>query len=214
MKIQSRDIDDLRPDVAADLRCGIRLCAAAGAPVKPYATYRNQEYQTWLNEEGKAPKQVTFHGARLAFDLYIDIPEHNYDSHYYINIVAPIMKKIGFSWMWDIGHNEMAHFQWDAGRTYKNKDILSGRMPPMMPIYRESDLMSQFIEDMATKYGKTTKEVETALETILKIALHTPADWENKGERILFTSGLTTSEHKANEIVTFGILGTMEGRRK
>jgi hypothetical protein len=87
-------------------------------------------------------------------------------------------------------------------------------LPPPMPLYKETDLMSQFIEDMATKYSKTTKEVETALETILKIALHTPAEWENKGERILFTSGLTTSEHKANEIVTFGILGTMEGRRK
>ena len=174
MRIQSREIDDLRPDVAANLNIGVRQCAEAGVPIKPYATFRNQEYQTWLNQQGKAPPTVTFHGARLAFDLYIDIPGHNYESKYYINTVAPVLKKLGFSWMWDIAHNEMAHFQWDAHRQFKNKDILAGRLPPPMPIYQEEDLMARFIENMSKKYKKPIAEIEAALESLLNTQLRTP----------------------------------------
>jgi hypothetical protein len=154
MRIQSREVDDLRPDVAACLKYGMRQCANKGVPIKPYATYRNQEYQTWLNQQGLAPATVTFHGVRLAFDLYIDIPGHNYDSVYYINTVAPILKAIGFSWMWDIAHNEMAHFQWDEHRKYTGKMILQGNLPPMMPL-PEDDMTGKEIFDALNEYLKT-----------------------------------------------------------
>jgi hypothetical protein len=211
--ICSRDPKTLEANVYANVLIGMDLASAAGYPVAFDCTLRDQEYQTYLYEQGIAPRSVAFHAFGLAFDIRWKGSKTPYASMFY-NVVAPIFKKIGFTWMQDIIGSDGCHFQWDDHRQITTKMVRDGRLPPPMPLYKETDLMSQFIEDMATKYSKTTKEVETALETILKIALHTPAEWENKGERILFTSGLTTSEHKANEIVTFGILGTMEGRRK
>jgi hypothetical protein len=156
---------------------------------------------------------IAFHGFGLAFDIYIDIPGLNYDETL-IRKVAVIAKKIGFSWMYDIAGYDSCHFQWDEHREITTTEVRQHIFPRTMPLYEEIDLMSQFIENMATKYNKSTAEVETALETILQIALHKPADWEIKGEQNLFNLGLTTSTHKPNEIVTFATLGAIEGHRK
>lgn len=138
--ICSRSVDDLRPDVAANVKTGATMCAAIGVPVGFACTYRDQEYQTYLHKQGKAPALVTFHGARLAFDIYIKVPGRAYDTSLYPP-VAEIFKRIGFSWMWDIAKNEMCHFQWDAGRKYKNADILAGRLPPQMPLWEDEDML-------------------------------------------------------------------------
>lgn len=138
--ICSRDVDDLRPNEAANAKTGAAMCAAIGIPIGFACTYRDQAYQTYLNKQGKAPALVTFHGARVAFDIYIKIPGRAYDTILYPP-VAEIFKRIGFSWMWDIAHNEMCHFQWDAGRAYKNKDILAGRLPPPMPLWEDEDML-------------------------------------------------------------------------
>jgi hypothetical protein len=149
--ICSRSVDDLRPDVAANVKTGATMCAAIGVPVGFACTYRDQEYQTYLHKQGKAPALVTFHGARLAFDIYIKIPGREYDTNLYPP-VADIFKKIGFSWMWDIAKNEMCHFQYDAGRKYKNADILAGRLPPPMPLWEDDDMDGKDIYEKLNEY--------------------------------------------------------------
>ena len=138
--IYSNKIGDLRPNEAQNLRTGMVMCAGIGVPVGISCTYRDQAYQTYLHNQGKAPALVTFHGARLAFDIYIKIECREWDTKLYPP-VAEIFKRIGFSWMWDIAHNEMCHFQWDAGRRFRNADILAGRLPPPMPLWEDEDML-------------------------------------------------------------------------
>ena len=167
--ISSTNIDDLAPNVAINLRSGIPICAAIGIPVGISCTYRDQEYQTYLNKQGKAPALVTFHGARRAFDIYIKIKGREWDTKLYPPI-AEIFKRIGFSWMWDIARNEMCHFQWDENRKYRNADILAGRLPPPMPLWEDEDMLKgEEIFKRLNEYTSTlplpgwaTKEFEEA----------------------------------------------------
>jgi hypothetical protein len=154
--IRSTSIDDLRPDVAANVKVAFKMCNDIGLPLGVDNTLRDQEYQTALYKQGKAPKTVTFHAHGLAIDVHFAISGHVYDTALYPKI-AVIFKQIGFSWMWDIGHNEMIHFQWDAGQKFHNADILAGRLPPLMPLYKEA------IQTQTSLAVKGTTENETKL---------------------------------------------------
>ena len=70
--LNSRDIDRLRPDVAANCRAWLELCRAAGLLVLVTGTVRDEEYQQYCYENGTAATPVpSFHGeqAGLAFDF-------------------------------------------------------------------------------------------------------------------------------------------------
>lgn len=70
--LNSRDIDRLRPDVAANCRAWLELCRAAGLLVLVTGTVRDEEYQQYCFENGTAATPVpSFHGeqAGLAFDF-------------------------------------------------------------------------------------------------------------------------------------------------
>ena len=74
--LNSRDIDRLRPDVAANCRAWLELCRAAGLLVLVTGTVRDDEYQRYCYEQGTAATPYpSFHGERagLAFDFS---PEH------------------------------------------------------------------------------------------------------------------------------------------
>lgn len=200
--ICSREIDDLDPYVAPNVRIGETMCAAIGIPIGFACTYRDQEYQTWLNKQGKAPARVTFHGKRLAFDIYIKIPGRAYDTSLYPP-VAEIFKRIGFSWMWDIAHNEMCHFQWDANRAFRNADILAGRLPPPMPLYKGDDF-DMYIEDIAKKAGTTPAKVVDALAAYVKYANTIEDKWEDDAVQKLKKDGIIGSDHPGNAPVFWG----------
>ena len=52
--LNSRDIDRLRPDVAANCRAWLELCRAAGLLVLVTGTVRDDEYQRYCYEQGTA----------------------------------------------------------------------------------------------------------------------------------------------------------------
>ena len=82
--LNSRDIDRLRPDVAANCRAWLELCRAAGLLVLVTGTVRDEEYQQYCFENGTAATPVpSFHGeqagwpstsARTSRDRSIRIP--------------------------------------------------------------------------------------------------------------------------------------------
>jgi hypothetical protein len=134
--IYSNSIDDMDTYAAPNVRIAFAMSAAGGLPLGIANTLRDQEKQTELSITEGAPKLVTFHAHGLAIDIYINIPGHYYDTSLYPR-VAEHFKRVGFSWMWDIAHNEMCHFQWDNHRAITGKDILAGKLPPPMPLYKE-----------------------------------------------------------------------------
>ena len=96
--INSRDLRDLRGDVAANCRTLLELCKQQGLDVLIAQTKRDNEYQATLYAQGRTKPgsivtnspTVTFHGAGLAFDFCKNVKGHEYDDPAFFADVAAI----------------------------------------------------------------------------------------------------------------------------
>jgi len=145
---ESREVRHLRPDVAVNCNLLLAMTKAAGFNIGLASTYRSQKRQTELHLAGVAPPVVTFHGvvidgqpAALAFDVYENLNGKTSYRDEFFAFVAPLAKKMGFTWLYDITGGDKPHFQWDAGRKYRNADILARRLPPPMPLWEDEDML-------------------------------------------------------------------------
>ena len=139
--LNSRNINDLRPDVAANCRMLIELCRRQGLLVGINQTVRDQEFQDDAIRRGAAPvgSVPTFHavGVGLAFDIHQNIAGREWELPFF-GQVAEIAKRMGFAWGGDWRNPDRPHFQWDNGGRIQYADILAGRLPPPMPPFQET----------------------------------------------------------------------------
>lgn len=146
--LKSRDISRLRSDVAANCRAFIQRCAAKGLPVLVVETVRDLEYQASLYAQGrtKPGKIVTnqrtpsFHWDKvgLAFDICKNVKGHEYDDADFFRRCGAIGKEMGFTWGGDwTSLPDRPHFQWDDGGRYTAAMVRKGKLPRMMPLYKE-----------------------------------------------------------------------------
>ena len=139
----SRNIDDLRSDVAANCRVWLELCREEGLQVLITGTVRDEEYQQqcYRNGTSKSPRPA-FHaqGVGLAFDFCRNIKGHEYDDLEFFRRAGEIGEKIGFEWggRWT-SFPDRPHLQWSDGGKYTSSMIRAGDYPPAMPPYREED---------------------------------------------------------------------------
>ena len=174
--LNSRDIDLLRPDVAANCHLWVERCRAAGLNVLVTNTVRDREYQAYLYEQGRTrPGGIvtnspvpTFHAdtSGLAFDFCKNVKGHEYDDKDFFREAAAIAKEMGFSWGGDWrSFVDLPHIQWDDGRRYTDSDIKAGRYPPEMPLWEETmseqQFYEMFLQAMAT-YTKKLNEKEVS----------------------------------------------------
>ena len=97
--LNSRDIDRLRPDVAANCRAWLELCRAAGLLVLVTGTVRDEEYQQYCYENGTAATPVpSFHGeqAGLAFDFCQNIKGQEYSDSTFFQRAGELGEQVGF----------------------------------------------------------------------------------------------------------------------
>jgi hypothetical protein len=139
--LNSRNIDDLRPDVAANCRRLLQLCRGAGLdPVGINQTVRDQAFQDDAIRRGAAPpgSVPTFHaaGVGLAFDFHRNITGRAFDNNdRFFHRVGEIAVSMGFTWGGGWRSPDLPHVQWDDGGRFRDADILAGRLPPAMPLY-------------------------------------------------------------------------------
>ena len=171
--LNSRDIDRLRPDVAANCRKWLELCKEAGLNVLVTQTVRDKEYQESLYAQGRTKpgsivtngKVPTFHAdtAGLAFDFCKNVKGHEYDDNAFFHKAAAIAKGLGFSWGGDWkSFPDMPHIQWDNQGAWTSKMILAGKLPPEMPLWGES-------KENEMRYNTVDECPEWAKKTILKL---------------------------------------------
>ena len=145
--INSRNIDDLRADVAQNCRLFIQLCEKEGLKVLVTATVRDREYQEYCYKIGTSMTKVpSFHaiGIGLAFDFCKNVAGHEYDDQAFFERCGAIGKKVGFEWGGDWkSFVDKTHFQWGAYGKYTSDDILAGRLPPAMPLYKEVETLTR-----------------------------------------------------------------------
>lgn len=174
--LSSRDINLLRPDVAANCFLWRDRCKAAGLNVLVTNTVRDNEYQAWLYEQGRTrpggivtnSKVPTFHNieAGLAFDFCKNVKGHEYDDADFFRKAAAIAKEMGFTWGGDwTSFVDMPHIQWDAGKQYKDSDIKAGRYPPEMPLWggEEDEVVTyKTLADVPASYQPTIRKLMEA----------------------------------------------------
>lgn len=170
--LNSRDISLLRSDVALNCKVFVALCKDAGYPVLVTNTVRDAEYQEYLYAQGRTRpgnivtngKKPTFHSdkAGLAFDICKNVKGQEYSDAAFWKGVGAIGKAMGFTWGGDWKSLvDKPHFQWDDHGKYSSKDILAGRMPPKMPLYKQGvNEMSeeQFYQMFLQAMARYTKE--------------------------------------------------------
>ena len=175
--INSRNIDDLRPDVAVNCRALIELCKARGLNVLVTQTLRDNEYQaTWYAQGRTKPGSIvtnspttTFHGAGLAFDFCKNVRGHEYDDNDFFVSVAAIAKTMGFSWGGDWkSFTDKPHLQWDGGKKITDAMIRAGKRPAEMEEYMSYETWKQYMEQYRAEQGKRpvsswAKEIWNAL---------------------------------------------------
>lgn len=161
--INSRAIDDLRPDVAANCRILLELCKQQGLNVLIAQTLRDNEYQAELYAQGRTKpgsivtnaKTVSFHGAGLAFDFCKNVKGHEYDDAGFFLNVAIIAKAMGFTWGGDWkSFPDRPHLQWDEHGKYTDATIRAGKRPAEMEEYVTYDQWKKYMEQYRTEQGK------------------------------------------------------------
>ena len=171
--LNSRDIGLLRPDVAANCRLWLERCRAAGLDVLITNTVRDKEYQEHLYAQGRTrPGQIvtngrtpTFHSDRagLAFDFCKNVRGREYDDPAFFRQAADIAKEMGFSWGGDWkSFPDSPHIQWDDHGTWTGSMILSGRLPPEMPLRgerEETDMRYNTLDQCPTWARATIKKL-------------------------------------------------------
>lgn len=171
--LNSRDIDRLRPDVAANCRKWLELCKDAGLNVLVTQTVRDKEYQEYLYAQGRTRpgdivtngKVPTFHADTVgcAFDFCKNVKGHEYDDNAFFAKAAALAKGMGFSWGGDWkSFVDKPHIQWDNGGEWTSAMIRAGKLPPTMPLWgkEEDEMMSeqQFYEMFLQAMAKYTKK--------------------------------------------------------
>lgn len=172
--LNSRSLDDLRPDVRANVETLLSLCKAQGMHVLITQTKRDNEYQAYLYSQGRTrpgsiitnSKTTTFHGAGLAIDFCENVKGREYADAAFFQNVAIIAKAMGFSWGGDWkSFPDFPHLQWDDRGHYTTAMLRAGRTCPEMPLYRGpihkeegDDMTGKEIYDKLTDYLGGQKE--------------------------------------------------------
>ena len=189
----SRDIDDLRADVAANCRALIALAGREGLRVLVTETVRDGEYQKMLAKKGYAAAGAvtpSFHAdhAGLAFDICKNEKGHAYDDPAFFARMGALGKKVGFSWGGDWrSFPDRPHFQWDGGGKYTSSMVRAGRYPPPMPRFEEEETMTQ-------------EQFNTLMEGYWRsLAQREPADWSAEAREWAEKNGLIVGDGNGNK---------------
>lgn len=189
----SRDIDDLRADVAANCRALIALAEREGLHALVTETVRDGEYQKMLAKKGYAAAGAvtpSFHAdhAGLAFDICKNEKGHAYDDPAFFARMGELGKKVGFSWGGDWrSFPDRPHFQWDGGGKYTSSMVRAGRYPPPMPRFEEEETMTQ-------------EQFNTLMEGYWRsLAQREPADWSAEAREWAEKNGLIVGDGNGNK---------------
>lgn len=189
----SRDIDDLRADVAANCRVLIALAEREGLRVLVTETVRDGEYQQMLAKKGYAAAGAvmpSFHAdhAGLAFDICKNEKGHAYDDPAFFARMGELGKRVGFSWGGDWrSFPDRPHFQWDGGGKYTSSMVRAGRYPPPMPRFEEEETMTQ-------------EQFNTLMEGYWRsLAQREPADWSAEAREWAEKNGLIVGDGNGNK---------------
>ena len=132
--INSRSIIDLHSTLQRGANEFIRRMALKNYQVLITATYRDNEYQNSLYEQGRTkPGSIvtnakggqSMHNYKLAFDICKNVKGHEYDDNLFFSIAGKIWVEMGGEWGGNWTSPDNPHFQFTDGA--KDSDIFNGK---------------------------------------------------------------------------------------
>ena len=141
--LNSRNIDDLRPDVAANCRVWMALCKAAGCRCWSPARYGTRNISstatTLAPARPRCPASTAWTPAWPSISART-VKGHEYDDLAFFSQAAAIAKEMGFEWGGDWkSFPDRPHLQWSAHGTYTSAMVRAGNYPPAMPLYAPAE---------------------------------------------------------------------------
>lgn len=188
----SRDIGNLRADVAENCRALLALAEKRGLRALVTETVRDDAYQKMLAEKGYAAKGAvtpSFHAehAGLAFDICKNEKGHEYDDPVFFERMGALGKKVGFSWGGDWkSFPDRPHFQWDANGAYTGAMVRARRYPPLMPRFKEEEMTQQEFNERIEVYFRSLAQRE-------------PAPWSAEARAWAEQTGLIAGDETGNK---------------
>ena len=102
---------------------------------------------------------------------------------------------MGFSWGGDWrSFPDPPHIQWDAGGTWTNAMVRSGKLPPSMPLYAAEQSPSEEDEEQMTA-EQFDKLMQDWLE---KLKREPPAQWSREARAWAEKNGLISGDDQGN----------------
>lgn len=130
--VACRDINQLKPLAQSACKLFLQVCKERNIPIFITETYRPQERQNWLYEQGRSREgaKVTWtlksnHTSRMAWDIAVSPPNQLYDK----NIIAKagvVARELGITWGGDWKQADTPHFEIDLNwraKALKDDDL-------------------------------------------------------------------------------------------
>ena len=126
-----RDIKELTPEAQKACNLFMAECKKQGLNVLITETYRSQERQNYLYEQGRtrAGNKVTWtthsrHTSRRAWDICKNLKGHEYDDTLFFKKCGEVARKLGITWGGDWTSPDMPHFEVSEVWDYKEKKTM------------------------------------------------------------------------------------------
>jgi peptidoglycan L-alanyl-D-glutamate endopeptidase CwlK len=165
-----RDINELTPKAQKACRMFLEECKHQGLNVLVTETYRSQERQNYLYEQGRTRKgkKVTWtknsrHTSRRAWDICQNIKGQEYSNTTFFRMCGKIAKSMGITWGGDWSTPDMPHFEIsESWEEYK------GDEEPMTA--EEKKKFNALVEQVES----LTKRIDTLNEKVYHYTLELP----------------------------------------
>ena len=125
-----RDISELTKNAQKACNLFMERCKAAGLNVLITETYRSQERQNYLYEQGRTRpgNKVTWtknsrHTSRRAWDICKNVKGAEYSDSSFFKKCGAIAKELGIIWGGTWKTPDTPHFEVDEGWTYKGDEM-------------------------------------------------------------------------------------------
>ena len=124
-----RDINELTPAAQQACKLFLERCAEKGLKVRITETYRSQERQNYLYEQGRTRpgNKVTWtknsrHTSRRAWDICQNVKGKEYADSGFFKACGQIAKELGITWGGTWKQADTPHFEIDTNWTIQKED--------------------------------------------------------------------------------------------
>lgn len=195
-----RDINELATNAQKACKAFLEECKAQGLKVLITETYRSQERQNYLYEQGRTTKgnivtwtKYSRHTSRRAWDICQNVKGQEYSNTTFFRRCGDIARSMGIIWGGDWSTPDMPHFEVSEGWEYKGDDNAMTTDEK-----KKFNLLVEQVEKLTEQVEKLNKQLENVKEEkIYHYTVELP-DWAKNTIQKLMNKGIYAGESESD----------------